>query len=526
MMRGKNFYIIFLVIVVTIVGLLFGMKNKASEEELKVRAFFPNAKKVRLVKNIADDMFISINFPGVKRAYEVDGDLKVFVSSCVGYNGPVDVLVAIDSSTDELLGIEILDHEESLDYAEHIESNWFLDRFKNIVANKYLNLVVLEKEKPEDIIQVTGATVSSQAVVNAVNAAIGAYQYLMKSLKMEGVADVVPQEMWEKDSNSFAINWEGGLIRINTEKIKEYEQVEIDVILINTTGTETPLSVKGPTLRDILEGEGIDLSDYEGIGVTGRDGYYTLIDKEKLETNDVILAWEVNGKPIKEDEKPVRVVLPNELGPYWVKMVTNIDLYDKISPKDIDKVHIFEPLVEDIEPYYYEYYGSKDKSYELGRILSKFDEVDEKGFFTMVSVDGYVKNETISMVRQRYFIKVEGDNAPMNIAPTLKLGMNVKHMTHFSTTKDAVIFPDKMSQVVRTKDIGGKEGLLLEDVLLTAGMRWSEETRFALADRNGGEKEISYEEMLNSYMVYDENIISIYQGDRELMKDIIRVEKR
>ena len=57
-----------------------------------------------------------------------------------------------------------------------------------------------------------------------------------------------------------------------------------------------------------------------------------------------------------------------------------------------------------------------------------------------------LKNETISLVRQRYFIKVEGDNAPMNISPTFRLGMNVKHMTHFSTTKDAVIFPEKMNK--------------------------------------------------------------------------------
>jgi len=526
MIKGKRFYLIFLIILVFVVGTLFVLNNKASEEELKVKAFYPDAEKIKLVKDIADDMFISINFPGVKRAYEVDGELKAFVSSCVGYNGPVDVLVAIDSTTDELLGIEILEHEESLDYAEHIESNWFLDRFKNIIISKYLNLVVLEKENPEDIIQVTGATVSSQAVVNAVNAAIGAYQYKTRGVKMEGVADVVPQEMWEKDSNSFAINWEGASVRINTEEIKEYEQMEMDVILINTTGTETPMRVKGPTLRDILEEEGIDLKDYEGIGVTGRDGYYTLIDKEKLETNHVILAWEVDGKPIKEDEKPVRVVVPNELGPYWVKMVTNIDLYDEISPKDIDKVHIFDPLVEDIEPYYYEYYGSKDKAYEVGKILRKFDEVDEKGFFTMAATDGLIKNETISMVRQRYFIKVEGDNAPMNISPTFKLGMNVKNMTHFSTTKDAVIFPEKIAEVVRTKDIGDKEGLLLEDVLLTAGMRWNEGDGFVIVGRNGSEKEITYEEMLNSYMIDDGNMVSIYLGDREIMKDIIRVEKR
>ena len=131
-----------------------------------------------------------INLPAVKRAYEVDGVIKAFVVSCVGYVGPIEVLAALDDESDELKGIEILNHNETVGYAEHIEENWFLERFKGIGANKYLNLVVLDKEKPEDIIQVTGATVSSQAVVNAVNAAIGAYQYKVRGIEMGKVPDL------------------------------------------------------------------------------------------------------------------------------------------------------------------------------------------------------------------------------------------------------------------------------------------------------------------------------------------------
>ena len=525
-MKNKKFYLIIIIIMVAIVATLFFFSSPASQEEFKVKAFYPESKKIKLVKDVSDDMFISLNFPAVKRVYEVDGEVKAYVVSCIGYNGPIDVLAAIDSKSDELIGIEILEHEESLDYAEHIEKDWFLDRFKNIVINKYLNLVVLDKENPEDIVQVTGATISSQAVVNAVNAAIGAYQYKINSVEMERVPDVVPQEMWQKDTNSFAINWEDESIRIDTGKIKEYEQLEMEVVLINTTGTETDMKIKGPTLRHILESEGMDLSDYEGVGITGRDGYYTMVDREKLEANDVVLAWEVNGKALKEEEKPVRVVIPNELGPYWVKMVSNIDLYNEISPKAIDKVHMFDSLTEDIEPYYYEYYGSKDKSIEVGKVLNKFDVVDEKGFFTMGASDGLIKNETISLVRQRYFIKVDGENAPMNIAPNFKLGMNVKNMTHFSTTKDSVIFPEKMSEVVRTKDIGGREGLLLEDVLLTAGMRWTDDSQFAAVSTDDSRLELSLEEILNCYIIKNNEQVILYQGESEIMEDLLRIEKK
>lgn len=525
-MKNKKLYILILLALIIITGLLFFLNDTASEEELMVKEFYPQARKIELVKDISDDMFISINFPAVQRAYKVDGQVKAFVTSCVGYIGPIEILTAIDSETDTLLGIKVLSSEETLLYAGTINEDWFLTRFKNMLTDKYLNLVDLDKENPNDVVMITGATISSQAAVNSVNAAIGAYEYSNNNNEMARVPDVVPQEMWQKDLNSFAINWEGGSLRLNTDEIKEYDQVEMDVVEIRTTGKQTDLRVKGPILRDILDKEGVDLSSYAGIGVTGRDGYYTLIDKERLELNDIILAWEIDGKDIIKEEKPVRVVLPDEIGPYWVKMVSNIDLYEEISPKNIDKVHVFNALTRDIEPYYYEYYGSKDKSFEVGKILRKFDLVDQKGFFTMASNDGFLKNETISVVNSRYYIKSEGEGAPMNISPNFKLGMNVQTMTHFSTTKDAVIFPGMMTDVVRTKDIGGKTGLLLEDVLLTAGMRWTEEDAFKAVNADGSEVDLKMDEMLKSYLIdYGDKVI-LYNTSKEVVGDLLRIEKK
>jgi DMSO/TMAO reductase YedYZ molybdopterin-dependent catalytic subunit len=412
-----------------------------------------------------------------------------------------------------------------MDYAEHIESDWFLERFSSIKGNKFLNLVVLEKENPEDIIQVTGATISSKAVVNAVNASLGAFNYYNHGVEMASVSDVVPQEIWQKDANNFIINTGEDALVIDTEEIKGYPQVEREVTLINTRGTETEMKVKGPTLESLLKVEGIALEAFAGIGITGRDSYYTMVDQTILELDEVILVWEVNGEPIDISEKPVRVVIPNQLGPYWVKMVSVIDLYDEITPKAINKVHMFEALTEAIEPYYYEYYGSKDKAIEVGKILRKFEVIDHKGFFTMVAEDGLVKNETISLVRQGYFIKSEGENAPMNIAPNFKLGMNVKHMTHFSTTKDAVIFPEKIKSVVRTKTIGAQEGLLLEDVLLTAGMRWEDSSKFTAIATDGKTYDLNVEHLKDSYLVKRDGDVNLYLDGNQVMTRVLRIEK-
>ncbi|MDD3752184.1 MAG: FMN-binding protein, partial [Tissierellia bacterium] len=158
----KNRYILIILILLIVAGTLFFVLNDSSEEEAAVRAFYPEAKKVTLIKGF-DDLYGSLYYPAVKRAYDIDGKTCAYVVSCVGYNGPIEVLAAIDKN-DSLIGIQILNHEESMDYAEHIEKDWFLNRFKNLPINKYLNLVVLDKENPEDIVQVTGATISSQAV--------------------------------------------------------------------------------------------------------------------------------------------------------------------------------------------------------------------------------------------------------------------------------------------------------------------------------------------------------------------------
>ena len=134
-MKNRKFYIIILGIILAVIGSSFILNNTASQEKLKIKAFYPEAQKIKLVKDIADDTFVSLNLPAVKRAYEVDGVIKAFVVSCVGYVGPIEVLAALDDESDELKGIEILNHNETVGYAEHIEENWFLERFKGIGAN-------------------------------------------------------------------------------------------------------------------------------------------------------------------------------------------------------------------------------------------------------------------------------------------------------------------------------------------------------------------------------------------------------
>lgn len=499
--------------------------NDTREDKAMIKEIFPNAKEVSLMKEVLEDSFIQENFPAIEKVYSINGAPGAFITSGTGYVGTIRTLIVMDNDEEKISGIKILEQGDTPDYADPIKETWFINRFKDLGLLEYLRLVVLDPQEPTDIVQVTGASVSSQAVVNNVNSAIGAWNYLKNGVKTKAVDNFISQEMWEKDENSFLIAWpENNAIRVNMEELGEFEKVSVETILQRTTGVKIDIQAAGPLLKDVLEKNGIDLSNYEAIGITGRDNYYTMISKDILQNRDIILGIEFNGEEIVREEKPVRIVVPDEMGVYWVKMVNRIELYESISPKDIQSVYIFDTLVRDIEPYYYEYYGSKDKSYLIGKILNKFPYVDPNGFFTMVGSDGLVKNETMSMVRDRYYLKVEGDNAPMNIGPAFKLGMNVKEMTHFSTTTDAVIFPNIMLKSFKENSTIKSNSLSIELVLDTVGMIRTENDKLIIVDTNGEEYVLANDEIENSYLETLESRTDAIIGN-ERIEDVKKITK-
>jgi Na+-translocating ferredoxin:NAD+ oxidoreductase RnfG subunit len=524
-MKKNNIYIITLLSFLLIAAIALWVMNDTRKEKAMIKEILPKAGKIIEMKEALKDSFIQENFPAIEKVYGVDGLPAAFITSGTGYVGTIKALVVMDNNTKKTLEIKILEQGDTPDYADPIMEDWFTDRFEGLGLLEYLNLVVLDPEKETDIVQVTGASVSSQAVINNVNSAIGAWSYLTEGIKKDPVENAISQEMWEKDENSFLISWpQNNSIRVNVEELKDYQQVTSETILQKTTGVKINITASGPLLADVLKKNNIDINNYEAIGITGRDNYYTMISKDIIQNRDIILGIVFDGEEILREEKPIRVVVPDEMGVYWVKMVNRIDLYEHISPKDIRNVHIFDALTRDIEPYYYEYYGSKDKSFLVGKILNKFSFVDPNGFFTMAGSDGLIKNETISMVRDRYYIKTEGDNAPMNISPAFKLGMNVKEMSYFSTTTDSIIFPDVMMKVIGEESISQGKAMKLDIALQEAGMVLESGDKVILVDINGIEYPISLTQLESSYLIPSGNSADAIIGGT-IIKEVQRITK-
>ncbi|MDD3269287.1 MAG: molybdopterin-dependent oxidoreductase [Syntrophomonadaceae bacterium] len=297
--------------------------------------------------------------------------------------------------------------------------------------------------------------------------------------------------MYEKQKIVFEGEIEGTR-EITVSEMRQLPQREIEASFQRTTGLMETFRAAGPALNDVMSHVGIDSQEFKGIGVVGKDDYYCLLTPEVLKNHDLILALSIDRKSeLPTDLRPARLCAPGEFGPYWVRMVDKIILYKQIPRKDIASVWVFYNLAQGIEPYPYEYYGSKDDAIELAQIFSRFDNVNNKAFFTMKSSDGFTKNEALNMVSKRYYIKIAGQDAPMNMAPNIKLGMNVKHIAWLSTNADAAVFPKEMAELIDVKENNGIKGIALHEMLEEVQLRDIEEKQFEVMGVNGESVKLS-----------------------------------
>lgn len=320
-----------------------------------------------------------------------------------------------------------------------------------------------------------------------------------------GSGNVVP-DSGDPDYEAMTITiegMEGGDAAVSVAEMRALPMHHLDASYKRTTGLYEDFQMEGVLVSDVLALAGADLSQYAGIGVQGSDGYYCLVAADVISsTPDMMLALIIDGETkLDEDNAPARLAVQGQFGPYWVKRVDKITLYTEIPEKVITSVWVFDSLAAGIEPYMYEYYGSKDASIDLEQIFSRLDHVDSKAFFTMKSSDGFKKNEAMNMVKSRYYIKTEGADAPTNISPYIKLGMNVQHISWISTNADAAVFPTELMKYMETAEIAGQEGILLGEVLYETEVETVKAAAWDVLGTEGEKLTVSGEDLFKGILV-------------------------
>lgn len=142
------------------------------------------AEKTRVVVLPNADKFekLDLTLNGVSECCRgTKGDQTVgytFITSSNGYNGKVEVMVGIDGQKGEISGVSVISQGETPGLGANAVKKEFTDQYKQI-ADK-INVVKNIEPKEGEVQALTGATITSKAVTDAVNNAVAAYDRIRK----------------------------------------------------------------------------------------------------------------------------------------------------------------------------------------------------------------------------------------------------------------------------------------------------------------------------------------------------------
>lgn len=189
-------FIAYIIMIPLILGLLLtggcSQENSMTKTQLAVlNKIIPSTVTDKQVETMEVKPELAEKFPAVDKMFKVTADKEesyAFVVSPVGYRSPITTMVVIDADKNEVIGIKIMQQDETPGWGEWLSETWFTDRFKGKSVNKYLERAILEAKADNEIIQITSATVSTQAVLNGVNSAMGLYREVVMGEEAEPVA--------------------------------------------------------------------------------------------------------------------------------------------------------------------------------------------------------------------------------------------------------------------------------------------------------------------------------------------------
>lgn len=103
-----------------------------------------------------------------------------------GFHDVIDLGVIINLDFEIIEKVVVIEEDETEDYGGLIKEDWFLGRYNDRSIKEPLETVVMMDKNDNEIVAVTGATISSTAVTDAVNLCIEN----VKELKLLGGDDV------------------------------------------------------------------------------------------------------------------------------------------------------------------------------------------------------------------------------------------------------------------------------------------------------------------------------------------------
>ena len=92
-----------------------------------------------------------------------------FTAEGVGYQDLIKVMVGVSADFNRILAIEVLENSETPGLGNKIVAPWFENQFQNLNLQNKIAVVKGVPQKDSEIQAITGATISSEAVVDIIN---------------------------------------------------------------------------------------------------------------------------------------------------------------------------------------------------------------------------------------------------------------------------------------------------------------------------------------------------------------------
>lgn len=150
--------------------------KKRVQEAISILA--PKAKDIKKIVLEDEEIYKLFDIKGNLIAY-------AFTARGQGYQGKIKMLVVSDLSLEHLRGIEVIESLETPGLGAKIQEGPFKSQFKNLKIGEGLTCVKGEVETAGQIRAITGATVSSQAVVNILNKQLKQIKKLIEAEKVK-----------------------------------------------------------------------------------------------------------------------------------------------------------------------------------------------------------------------------------------------------------------------------------------------------------------------------------------------------
>lgn len=308
---------------------------------------------------------------------------------------------------------------------------------------------------------------------------------------------------------------------ITVDDVKTFKAVQKDVTAVDSAGNKTNYSVKGALFEDILKKYGKSQKDFAGVRFTATDGYSIEVTPEILKSRDIIFAYEIDGKPLTNKHKPIRIIIPEERAMYWVSKVNKVELLNSIKKVDISKVIILDTAVKTIPQEDYKYNESKDKAVKNKNLFDKFSTNINDDNVIINAFDGLVKNEQKTTFVSA-FTKFTGKDAPSFVSPDLSNGMYVKSMVFFSNGGNLFLSLNKGLEKFGKNNSDNKKIMTLDDIIKQ--FKLVQADKYQITSLDGTKTVIGSSDITKVSFYINTKGLAVADYSNNKLKDVLSVE--